>query len=111
MIFSQGDIIKFDFDPTLGHEQAGYRPAVVISRKIFNQKTGLVTVCPITGTSRQYPTWVALDGKTTTHGFVLCEHVKTIDVRARNPKYIEKVDDSVLDKILAIVNAIIQKDE
>ena len=110
MIFSQGDIIKFDFDPTLGHEQAGYRPAVVISRKIYNQRTGLAIVCPISGASRPYPTWVLLDGKTLTRGFVLCEHVRTVDARARSPKFIEKVDDAILSKILAIVDSIIQKE-
>jgi len=111
MTFSQGDIIKLNFDPTLGHEQAGYRPAVVVSRKLFNHRTGLVTLCPITGTSRPYPTWVSLAGKTATHGFVLCEHIKTIDVKARNPKFIEKIDDALLDQILAVVSSIIQKDK
>ncbi|MDR1737005.1 MAG: type II toxin-antitoxin system PemK/MazF family toxin [Oscillospiraceae bacterium] len=111
MSFAQGDIIKLNFDPTLGHEQAGYRPAVVISRKMFNQRTGHLTVCPITSTSRTYPTWVALDGKTATHGYVLCEQVKTIDADARNPVFIEKIDENVLAKILAIVGSIIQKDE
>ncbi len=110
LTFSQGDIIKLSFDPTLGHEQAGYRPAVVISRKLFNQKTGQVTVCPITSTSRSYPTWVALDGKTHTQGFVICEHIKTIDVNAREPRYVEKMDNAILGKVLAIVNCILEKD-
>jgi mRNA interferase MazF len=110
MIFSQGDIIKLSFNPSLGHEQAGYRPAVVISRRMFNQKTGQVMVCPITSTQRTYPTWVALDGKTETYGFVLCEHVKTIDVSARKPIFVEKIDGAILDKILAIVGSILQKD-
>ena len=110
MIFAQGDIVKLNFDPTLGHEQSGCRPAVVISRKDFNQRTGLVIVCPITNTSRFYPTWVPLDGKTLTCGFILCEHIKTIDTGAGNPIFIEKVDDAILDKVLAVVNSILQKD-
>jgi len=109
MIFTAGDIIKLNFDPTLGHEQAGYRPAVVISREYFNRRTGLLIVCPITSTSRPYPTWVPLDGKTATRGYVLCEHVKTIDAKARDPKFIEKADGVILDKILAVVGSIIQK--
>ncbi|MCL2152779.1 MAG: type II toxin-antitoxin system PemK/MazF family toxin [Oscillospiraceae bacterium] len=111
MIFSQGDIIKFDFDPTFGHEQAGYRPSVVISRKTYNQRTGLIVVCPISSVSRQYPTWVPLDNSVATRGFVLCEHIRTIDVSERNPKFIEKIGEVVLERILAVVESIIQKDD
>jgi mRNA interferase MazF len=110
MTFNQGDIIRLDFDPTLGHEQAGYRPAVVISRRMFNQRTGLVTICPITSTPRSYPTWIPLDGETATTGFVLCEHIRTINVSARNPRFVEKLDGDILDKILAVAASIIQKD-
>jgi mRNA interferase MazF len=108
--FSQGDIIKFNFDPTLGHEQAGYRPAVVISRKMFNEKTGQVIVCPITGRSRPYPTRVPVSDDAETHGFIICDHVKTIDVNARNPVFIERLDERVLDKVLSIVHSEIEKD-
>jgi mRNA interferase MazF len=48
----QGDIIKLDFNPQAGHEQAGYRPAVVISNNFFNNKTNLTIVCPITNTKK-----------------------------------------------------------
>jgi len=110
MIFNQGDIIKFNFDPTLGHEQAGYRPAVVISRRMFNEKTGQVIVCPITGSSRPYPTRVQLDEETKTQGFIICEHIKTIDVSARTPQFVEKLNENILDRVLAIVYSEIEKD-
>jgi mRNA interferase MazF len=109
MIFKQGDIIKFDFDPVLGHEQGGYRPAVVISREIFNRKTGQIIVCPITQTDRPYPTRIFLDGHQT-QGFIICEHLKTIDVKARKPKLVERIGEEYLDKILIIVDSAIQKD-
>ena len=111
MTFKQGDIIKFDFNPTLGHEQAGYRPAVIISRELFNKKTGHIIVCPITLKARPYPTRIPLDGSTKTKGFVICEHVKTVDYNVRKPKFIERIDESILDNVLAIVNAEIQKDK
>ena len=101
MSFAQGDIIRLNLDPTKGHEQAGYRLAIVISRKVFNQKTGLLTICPISSPKRTYPTWVLLSGSIATQGFVLCEHVKTIDAAARNPKLVEKADDETLDCVLA----------
>ena len=110
MIFRQGDVIKFNFDPTLGHGQAGFRPAVVISRKLFQEKTGQVIVCLITSKSRPYPTRIQLRDESETQGFVICDHIKTIDVEARNPIFIEQLSEGVLDRILAIVYSEIEKE-
>jgi mRNA interferase MazF len=110
MTFKQGDIVKLSFDPALGHEQAGYRPAVVISREVFNRRTKLIIVCPITSSKRPYPTRVPLDGKTKTQGFVICEQVTTIDINARNPQFAERVGENILDRILAVVNSEISKE-
>jgi len=65
----QGDIIKLNFDPQSGREQAGYRPAVVISNDIFNIKTNMEIVCPITNTNRSFPLHIPLDNRTTTTGY------------------------------------------
>jgi mRNA interferase MazF len=110
MRFKQGDIIKFNFDPTLGHEQAGYRPAVVISRGLFNEQTGHLVVCPITNTVKPYPTRILITGQAKTQGYVICEHIKTIDVSARNPIYVEPIDDAILDSVLGVVAAELAKD-
>ena len=110
MIFNQGDIIKFNFDPSIGREQAGYRPAVVISRKMFQEKTGQAVVCPITSKSRSYPTRVSIGDENETQGFVICDQIKTIDINARNPYFSERINESVLDKVLAIVHSIIEKE-
>lgn len=99
----QGDIIKLDFNPQAGHEQAGYRPALVISNDFFNQKTNLVIACPITNTTRPFPLHVPLDERTKTTGVVLCEHVKALDLNARAHKQVEKIPDDLLDRILSIV--------
>lgn len=79
----QGDIIKLNFNPQAGHEQAGYRPALVISNDFFNQKANVTIVCPITNTDNQFPLHVPLDSRTETTGVVLCEHVKALDLKAR----------------------------
>lgn len=50
----QGDIIKINFNPQVGHEQAGYRPAIVVSNNFFNEKTNLTIVCPITNTASDF---------------------------------------------------------
>jgi mRNA interferase MazF len=107
MTFSQGDIIKFNFDPTLGHEQAGYHPALVVSKTEFNRNTGQVIVCPITSKTRPFPTRVELGDETQTQGFIICDYIKTIDVEARNPKFVESVPDITLKNVLEILSAIL----
>jgi len=101
----QGDIIKMDFDPQSGREQAGYRPAVVISNDTFNNKTKMAIVCPITNTSRGFPLHIPLDDRTTTTGHVLCEHIKSLDLDTRGYKVIEQMPDDLLDRIIATVYA------
>jgi len=99
----QGTIIKLNFDPQSGREQAGYRPAVVISNDIFNAKTKMAIVCPITNTQRSFPLHVPLDNRTVTTGYVLCEHIKSLDLSERECKIVEKLPDDLLDNILTIV--------
>ena len=101
----QGDIIKVNFNPQRGHEQAGYRPAVVISNDFFNAKTSMAIVCPITHTDNRFPLHVPLDDSTATDGFVLCEHVRTLDLQARPHTIVEKMPSDILTKVLEIVTA------
>jgi mRNA interferase MazF len=108
--FKQGDIIKINFDPTCGHEQAGYRPAVVISKELLNRRTGHLIVCPITNTAKPYPTRISLDGQTVTKGYVICEHIKTIDADAREPVYVERIGDDVLNRVLDTVASELARD-
>ena len=92
----QGDIIKVNFNPQKGHEQAGFRPAVIISNDFFNQKTNLAIVCPITNTNNRFPLHIPLDSRTITTGVILCEHVRTLDLKARNYAVIEHLPDDIL---------------
>jgi mRNA interferase MazF len=93
----QGDIVKLDFDPKSGHEQAGYRPAVVISNDFFNMKTNLTIVCPITNTKRPFPLHVKLDSRTETTGTILCEQIKALDLSARTHRIVERLPDDLLN--------------
>lgn len=102
---NQGDIIKVNFNPQKGHEQAGYRPAVVVSNDVFNQKTNMTIVCPITNTNNKYPLHVPLDNRTTTTGVVLCEHVRTLDLNSRPNSFVEKLPDDLLEKVIDIISA------
>ena len=81
----QGEIILTNFDPIIGHEQSGYRPALVVSNLDFNNASNLILICPITNTNRKKPMDVPLDGTKTT-GFILCEHVRAVDLSSRGYK-------------------------
>lgn len=99
----QGDIIKINLNPQIGHEQAGYRPAVIISNDFFNKVTNLVIACPITTTNKAFPLHIPLDDRTSTKGFILCQHVKTLDLKARNYKVIEPLPEDILKDVIDIV--------
>lgn len=103
----KGDIIKVDFNPTLGREQAGYRPALVISNEKFNDKTGMLIILPITSIDNRFPLHVPLEEKLTTKGFVLCEHIKSIDAKARKIKFVEETSNEFINKISQYINAIL----
>ncbi len=99
----QGDIIKVNFNPQAGHEQAGYRPALVISNNFFNQKTNSTIVCPITNTNNRFPLHIPLDDRTETTGMILCEHVKVLDLNARTYRVIEQLPKDLLEKVIEVV--------
>lgn len=80
----RGDIVWLSFDPQAGHEQAGHRPALVLSPKTYNGKTGLMLCCPMTTKIKGYPFEVALAGATPSAA--LADQVKSLDWRARKAK-------------------------
>ncbi len=107
---NQGDIIKIVFNPQSGHEQAGSRPAVVISNTFFNQKTNLAIVCPITNTDNHFPLHIRLDSRTKTTGVILCEHVKSLDMKSRTYTVIERLPKDILDDVVNVVFSEIEED-
>jgi mRNA interferase MazF len=82
-----GDLIWTDFDPTRGREQAGRRPALVISSVAFTEYTGLAVVCPITSRVRPFPTSVVLPAGLPVAGEILISHVRSIDTQARPVRF------------------------
>ena len=103
----KGDLIALSFNPQSGHEQKGRRPALVISDTLFNQKAGLVIVCPITRTDRKYPFHVRIPEVSTLNGFVMVDQVKSVDYDSRRAKFIEKASKELLNEVLAILDACI----
>ena len=98
-------MVVLDFDPQSGHEQKGWRPALVISKDVFNKGTGLAICCPITNADRRVPFHVPITGRTSLTGFVMCEQVKSLDFRSRKIKLIERAPQELREDVLAIVDA------
>ena len=104
---ARGDIVKLDFDPILGREQAGYRPALIVTVKQFNQATRLALVCPITSQIKGFPLEVILPDGLITNGVILAFQVKTIDWYERKVKYIESLSIETMEEVTAKLHALI----
>ena len=103
----KGDFIVLSFTPQSGHEQKGRRPALVISNTLFNQKTGLAIVCPITNTDRKYSLHVKISTHSALNGFIMVDQVKPVDYNSQKAKFIEKASTELLNEVLAILDACI----
>jgi mRNA interferase MazF len=103
----KGDFIALAFDPQSGHEQKGRRPAIVMSHGLFNQKTGLAMVCPITNTNHHYPFHIQISQSEKLTGFVMVDQMKSVDYKSRKAKFIEKASHELLCEVLAILDACI----
>lgn len=102
-----GDIIILNFDPQSGIEIQKKRPALVVSNRSFNQRTGLVMVCPVTSTHRDFPLHVTLNERCRAHGDVMCEQLKSLDYNAHKWSFGETIPDDILAKVLFILDKII----
>ena len=85
---NRGEIVWLDFKPHVGHEQAGRRPALIISPKSYNSKVGLALFQPITSNRKGYPFEVILPDNIPVSGVILSDQVKNLDWKIRNVKYI-----------------------
>lgn len=106
--FHQGDIIWLNFDPQAGHEESKRRPALIVSGdSALSLIKGLAVVCPITSHSHRFPTHAALDERTKTQGLILCEQCKSLDLDARDAKFIEKAPDDIVQEAVDIVHSLL----
>ena len=102
----RGDAVWLQFNPQAGHEQAGRRPALVLSPAAYNGKVGLAVLCPITSQSKGYPFEVAISTRKLT-GVVLSDQVKSLDWRVRQAEMIERVPDAVVLEVLAKLSSLL----
>jgi len=103
----QGDIIAITLAPQAGHAQKGRRPALVVSKDLFNHSTSLAIVCPLTKTERGFPFHVAVPENSSLTGFVMVEQVKSVDFHTCRAKRIERASDELLSNVLSILDACI----
>jgi mRNA interferase MazF len=102
-----GDVVWVDFTPQAGHEQAGRRPAVVLSPKIYNEKAGLAVLCPITSHAKGYPFEVAIPDALPVRGVILADQLKSLDWRPRQVQRFGKIPASVLTTVRHRVAALL----
>ena len=87
----RGELVWLEFQPQVGHEQSGRRPALVLSPRSYNDKVGLMIACPITSKSKGYPFEVRLPIGLSISGVVLSDQIKSMDWKARQVSLIEVV--------------------
>ncbi len=105
----RGDLIWLDFDPQAGHEQAGRRPALVLSPKTYHQRSRLAIVCPITSRLKAYPFEVSVSGLSKPSA-VLADQVRSLDLAARQVKFIAKADAHTVKRVSQLATALITFD-
>ncbi|WP_318367735.1 type II toxin-antitoxin system PemK/MazF family toxin [Enterobacter sp.] len=107
----RGEIWLVSLDPVAGHEQSGKRPVLIVSKASFNKLTRLPVVVPVTSGgnfARAAGFAVSLDGAgTKTAGIIRCDQPRTIDMAARNGKRLEQIPDSIVNEVLARLEAIL----
>lgn len=103
----RGDAIWINFNPQAGHEQAGHRPALVLSPQAYNRKVGLAILCPITNQVKGYPFEVRLPENLKVTGVVLADQVKSLDWQVRQAELICPVPAQVVAHILGKLHTLL----
>lgn len=103
----RGDVVRISLNPQAGHEQAGRRPAVVVSPRSYNGKVGLGLFCPITSRVKGYPFEVALPTRFPVEGVVLADQVKSLDWRARQAEFAARLPGATRAEIAGKLGALI----
>lgn len=102
----QGDVIMVNLNPTSGSEQGGYRPAVVISKDYVINRTNIILVAPITSSIKQFPLNVQIKFDSR-DGMVLCGHLKSIDIKSRNIKFVGCLSEEELYRCREVIVSMI----
>jgi mRNA interferase MazF len=105
-----GDLVWIDLNPTLGHEQSGHRPAIVLTPHQYNVRSGLCIICPITSRTRGYPFEVAIPGVHAISGIILVDQVRSVSWEKRYVKMADVAPVQLLDEVRERLAALLQID-
>jgi len=105
----RGDIVWLMFNPQAGHEQAGHRPALVLSPKQYNGKVGLAILCPITSQVKGYPFEVLIPEGLKVQGAILSDQVKSLDWKARKAEFACKLPPEKFNEVVKKLNTLIRE--
>ena len=103
----RGDVVWISLSPQAGHEQAGRRPALVLSPGAYNGKVGLAILCPITSQVKGYPFEVRLPDELNIGGVILSDQVKSLDWRARKAEFAGSLPAATVGEVLQKLNALL----
>ncbi len=107
----RGDAVWINFSPHAGHEQAGRRPAVVLSPRSYNKPAGLALICPITNRAKGYPFEVRLPEQAPVTGVVLVDQVRNLDWHERRAEFIGELDLETLAEIFARLRPLVEPED
>ena len=99
----RGDLVWLSFDPQAGHEQAGRRPAFVLSPEAYNRKTGLFLACPVTSKVKGYPFEVSLPSGLPVSGVILADQIKNLDWKARRAEFASATSEEVVQDVTSLI--------
>lgn len=102
-----GDFVWLTFDPQAGREQAGRRPALVLTPKTYNAKSGLALACPITSHAKGYPFEVRVPVGGGATGVILADHLRSVDWKARHAERLGRCTDDVMAEVRAKLAALL----
>ncbi len=108
---NRGDVVWISLNPQAGHEQAGRRPAVVVSPLAYNRKVGLALLCPITSQIKGYPFEVIIPQGLKLSGAVLSDQVKSLDWRARRAELICTLPRDTIVEVVQKLSTLVSLDE
>jgi mRNA interferase MazF len=105
----RGDVVWLTFNPQAGHEQAGRRPAVVLSPNAYNAKVGLALLCPITSQVKGYPFEVLLPHGLAVSGAILADQIKSLDWQARSAEFLCALPPAIVSDVLQKIGVLLSE--
>jgi mRNA interferase MazF len=104
---NQGDIVMLNCSPQRGKEQAGTRPALVMSRKIYHERSGLMLCCPLTSQEKGYPFEVKIPVGAKVHGVILVDQVRSFDFEARGISFVERLPTGTVEEVFQKIQLLV----